>query len=375
MINRKPSSSAALIGIDASRSIGDRPTGTELYSRYLIETLIDQTHPDYSFRLYYNQPPKSLSPNPRSAIRIIPFPRLWTHVRLSLEMLLHAPDLLFIPAHVIPIIHPRRSIVTVHDLGYLHFPEAHPPRQRWYLDRSTRWNVRSASRAIADSEATKRDLIDRYHAEADRISVAYPGIDPSIQRVADPIEIDRVKAKYNIDDDYILYLGTLQPRKNLSRMITAFGQVQSNLQLVLAGKTGWYADPLFKQVADHSLSARVLFPGYTAEADKSALLSGATALVFPSLYEGFGFPVLEAMRCGVPVLCSNTSSLPEVSGDAALLIDPLSIESIADGLTRIINDQALRQKLIAAGYAQAKKFSWRSCADDVLKVIQQVLNS
>ncbi len=365
--------------------MSDRPTGTELYSRYLIEALIDQTNPDYSFRLYYNQPPQEFrNQNSSRSVslrghfaedRIIPFPRLWTHARLSWEMLLHPPDLLFVPAHVIPIIHPRRSIVTVHDLGYLHFPEAHPPRQRWYLDRSTRWNVQSASHVIADSSATKRDLIDRYHAEADRISVAYPGLDPSIKHVEDRAEIDRAKAKYNIDGDYLLYLGTLQPRKNLARLIEAYASSRLDPRLVLAGKTGWYADPLFKQVADHSLSARVLFPGYIEEADKSALLSGATAFVFPSLYEGFGFPVLEAMLCGVPVLCSNTSALPEVAGDAALMIDPLSADSIADGLTRIISDQVLRQNLIDAGYVQAKKFSWQACADVVLKVIHQVLNS
>ncbi len=366
--------------MDASRSVSDQPTGTELYSRCLIEALIDQANPDYSFRLYYNQPPSIR--NPQAAIRPMPFPRVWTHFRLSIEMLLHAPDLLFIPAHVIPIIHPRRSIVTVHDLGYLHFPVAHPPRQRWYLDRSTRWNVRAAAHVIADSAATKRDLIDRCNAKPDRVSVAYPGIDPLIKRIDDPKEIDRVKAKYNIDSDYWLYIGTLQPRKNLSRLIAAFAQVQSNFQpptsnfrLVLAGKTGWYAEPLFKQVADRSLSARVLFPGYIEAADKSALLSGATAFVFPSLYEGFGFPVLEAMRCGVPVLCSHTSSLPEVAGDAALLIDPLNIQSIADGLTRIVSDQALRQKLIDAGYQQSKRFMWQTCADVVLQVFQQVLKS
>jgi glycosyltransferase involved in cell wall biosynthesis len=371
MINRKPKSPAALIGIDASRSVSAEPTGTELYSRYLIDALESA----YRFRLYYNQPPQSEYRSQNAEVRIIRFPRLWTHVRLSIEMLLHSPDLLFVPAHVIPIVHPRRSIVTVHDLGYLYFPEAHPPRQRWYLDRSTRWNVRSAAHVIADSNATKRDLIDRYAAKPDRISVAYPGLDPSIQRIVDPNEINRVKAKYNIAGDYLLYLGTLQPRKNLARLIEAFAQLSNfNFQLVLGGKTGWTAQPLFDQVRNHLPSAHVLFPGYIEAADKSALLSGATAFVFPSLYEGFGFPVLEAMQCGVPVLCSNTSSLPEVAGEAALMIDPLSVDSIAQGLTQITRDETLRRKLIEAGYTQAKKFSWQSCANVVLQVFDRVLN-
>ena len=372
MINQKPSSSVALIGIDASRSVSDRPTGTELYSRYLIDALLES---DYSFRLYFNQPPAPSFRTPHPEIRTISFPRLWTHARLSIELLLHPPDLLFVPAHVIPIIHPRRSIVTVHDLGYLYFPETHPPRQRWYLDRSTRWNVRSATHIIADSEATKRDLIDRYRAKADRITVAYPGLDPSIQRVTDQNEIDRVKAKYKISGDYLLYLGTLQPRKNLSRLISAFTALPLAPCLVLAGKAGWYAQPLFDQVRDHHPSAAILFPGYIEASDKSALLSGATAFVFPSLYEGFGFPILEAMQCGVPVLCSDTSSLPEVAGDAALMIDPLSVESIAQGLTQITSDESLRMNLIERGYAQAQKFSWQACADVVLKVFDRVLNN
>ena len=205
-----------LIGIDASRSVSAQPTGTELYSRYLIEALLSRAPDRFSFRLYFNQPPQSAISNQQSAIRIIPFPRLWTHLRLSTEMILHRPDLLFVPAHVLPIIHPRRSVVTVHDLGYLYFPEAHPPRQRWYLDRSTRWHTRTAAHLLADSAATKRDLINRYHADPDTITVAYPGLDPSVKRVDDPNEIARVKAKYHIDGDYLLYLGTIQPRKNLA---------------------------------------------------------------------------------------------------------------------------------------------------------------
>jgi glycosyltransferase involved in cell wall biosynthesis len=275
---------------------------------------------------------------------------------------------LFVPAHVLPLVHPRHSLVTVHDLGYLYFPGAHPPRQRWYLDRSTRWHVRAAAHLIADSVATKRDLIERYQARPDRISVAYPGLDPAVNRVDDPNEISRVKAKYRITGDYLLYLGTIQPRKNLSHLIEAFALAPCSLPLVLAGKHGWYSDQLMKEVND-----RALFTGYVEAQDKSALLSGAKAFVFPSLYEGFGFPVLEAMACGTPVLCSNTSSLPEVAGDAALQIDPLNVESIAAGLNRITTDDNLRRTLIERGYAQAQRFTWQACADVVLNAFDRIL--
>lgn len=363
------SSPAVCVGVDASRSVTDQPTGTELYSRYLIEALLDRAPSGYFFRCYFNQPPRLQIRNQNSEISILKFPRLWTHIRLSLEMLRHPPDVLFVPAHVLPIVHPHRSLVTVHDLGYLYFPEAHPPRQRWYLDRSTRWHVRTAAHLIADSRATKRDLIEQYQARPDRISVAYPGLDPGVRRVDDPREIARIKAKYHINGDYLLYLGTIQPRKNLSRLIEAFARAACSLPLVLAGKRGWYSEQLMKEAND-----RVMFIGYVEAQDKSALLSGAKAFVFPSLYEGFGFPVLEAMACGTPVLCSNTSSSPEVAGDAAWQVDPLSVEAIADGLTLITTDDDLRRTLIEHGYAQAQRFTWQTCADVVLGVFDQVLH-
>ncbi|CAG0934784.1 mannosyl-N-acetyl-alpha-D-glucosaminyl-diphospho-ditrans,octacis-undecaprenol 3-alpha-mannosyltransferase / alpha-1,3-rhamnosyltransferase [Thermoflexales bacterium] len=365
-----------LIGIDASRSVALQPTGTELYSRYLIEALRSRAPDRFFFRLYFNQPPKSaISHQPSaisrqpSAVRIIPFPRLWTHLRLSVEMLVHRPDLLFVPAHVLPIIHPRRSVVTVHDLGYLYFPEAHPPRQRWYLDRSTRWHARTAAHLLTDSAATQRDLVEKYHAAPDKITVAYPGLDPSLKRVDDPAELARVRSKYHIDGDYLLYLGTIQPRKNLQRLIEAFSQLPTaSGQLLLAGKPGWYSEQLLQQAHD-----RIKFIGYVDAADKNALLSGATAFVFPSLYEGFGFPVLEALACGVPVLCSNTSSLPEVAGDTAVLVNPLDVDDIARGLHDITTNEDLRHTLIERGYPQAQKFTWQACANVVLKVFEEVL--
>jgi len=358
-----------LIGIDASRSVSAQPTGTELYSRCLIEALLDRAPDRFLFRLYFNQAPQSTISDQQSTVKVIPFPRLWTHLRLSVEMMLHHPDLLFVPAHVLPIIHPRRSVVTVHDLGYVYFPEAHPPRQRWYLDRSTRWHTRTAAHLLADSAATKRDLIEKYHADADKITVAYPGLDPSVKRVSNPNEIARVRAKYHINGDYLLYLGTIQPRKNLQRLIAAFLQLPiSNFRLLLAGKPGWYSDQLLQHANE-----RVKFIGYVDVADKNALLSGATTFVFPSLYEGFGFPVLEAMARGVPVLCSNTSSLPEVAGEAAVLVNPLDTDDIARGLRDITADEDLRRTLIERGYQQAQKFMWHACADVVLNIFEKVL--
>ncbi len=362
-----------LVGIDASRAIADRPTGTETYSRRLIQALLSHEC-SHRFRLYARSLPSS-DIFPEAELRAIPFPRLWTHVRLSWEMARRPPDLLFVPAHVLPLIHPRRSLVTIHDLGYLTFPRAHPWQQRLYLDVSTRWNAHTATHVLTDSKATKADLSTYYGIDPDKITVAYPGADESLQPVHDTATIGSTKARYGIADDYFLYLGTLQPRKNLDRLVEAFAQFFTRhssppVQLVLAGKRGWLCTELFEQIEQQGLEQQVCFPGYIAQEDKAALLSGATAFVFPSLYEGFGLPVLEAQACGSPVITSITSSLPEVAGDAALLVDPRDSTAIANAMERLVDDRNLRVELIERGFANAGRFSWQACAETVLKVIE-----
>jgi glycosyltransferase involved in cell wall biosynthesis len=357
-----------LVGIDASRAVSARPTGTEVYSRRLIQALLALGSP-HRFRLYFRSPPPA-GAFPGAELRVIPCPRLWTHLRLSWEMARRPPDLLFVPAHVLPPVHPRASLVTVHDLGYLYFPEAHPWRERLYLDLSTRWNARVAAHVLADSEATKADLVARTGTPLDKITVAYPGHDETLAPVRDPAAIAAVKARYGIAGDYFLYLGTLQPRKNLVRLIAAFAELESEAVLVLAGKRGWLYADLFAQVRRLGLQGRVLFPGYVPDDDKAGLLSGALAFVFPSLFEGFGLPVLEAQACGCPVVTSTTSSLPEVAGGAALLVDAGDASTITAGMARIAADPALRETLIVRGYANVRRFSWTACARSVLDAIE-----
>jgi glycosyltransferase involved in cell wall biosynthesis len=362
-----------LIGIDASRAVAAQPTGTEVYSQRLIQALLTLDSP-YRFRLYFNAPPADAFPG--AEIRTIPFPRLWTHLRLSWEMARCPPDMLFVPSHVLPLIHPSISLVTVHDLGYLYFPQAHPWRQRLYLDLSTRWNARVATHLLADSQATKSDLVSCYSIPPEKVTVAYPGIDETLAPVRDPTAIEAVKARHGIAGDYFLYLGTLQPRKNLSRIVAAFAALQpetwkSGTVLVLAGKRGWLYDDLFAKVRRLELEGRVLFPGYIPDEDKAALLSGALAFLFPSLYEGFGLPVLEAQACGCPVVASAASSLPEVAGDGALLVDAQDTAAMAAAMQRIATDLALRESLIERGFANVRRFSWAACAEPVLGAIEQ----
>jgi glycosyltransferase involved in cell wall biosynthesis len=284
----------------------------------------------------------------------------------------------------VPLVHPPASLVTVHDLGYLHFPQAHPWQQRFYLDLSTRWSVRVSAHVLADSAATKADLVARYGTPPDKVTVAYPGRDETMSPVLDPAEIEAVKARHGIVGDYFLYVGTLQPRKNLARLVKAFAALKPDASpapaerrtlLVLAGKRGWLYDDLFKLVSRLGLDGRVLFPGYVPDEDKAALMGGALAFVFPSLYEGFGLPVLEAQACGCPVITSTTSSLPEVAGDGALLVDPRDTRAIAMAMERVASDLALREGLIERGLAHVRQFSWTACARIVLGAVEQSARS
>jgi len=286
------------------------------------------------------------------------------------------PDVLFVPAHVLPLVHPPRSVVTIHDLGYLHFPRAHRLLDRLYLDLSTRFNARAAAHIIADSQATKRDLVERYGVEPSKISVIYPGYDEeAFQPLREREAIEAVKTRYGIAGDYILFVGTIQPRKNLVRLMEAFSLLKrqaADLQLVIAGKKGWLYEAIFRRVEELGLEGQVVFTGYVADEDLPALFSGARLFVFPSLYEGFGLPVLEAMACGVPVVCSNASSLPEVADDAALLFDPLDVVGMAAAMERVLGDERLRAKLVERGLKRARGFSWEKCARQTLAVLESV---
>ncbi|MEJ2750076.1 MAG: glycosyltransferase family 1 protein [Anaerolineae bacterium] len=375
-----------ILGIDASRAVTGQRTGTEAYAYFLIQALIPLAgQRDHQLRLYFNQPPPpDLFPDEDFVEQVvIPFPRLWTHVRLAWELKRRLPDVFFTPAHVIPYTFRGPSVATVHDLGYHYFPEAHPPRQLAYLRWSTRYNGRASRRVIADSEATKNDLIRFDEIGPDKIDVVYPGIDPALRPLTDRGQITAVLRKYGITPPYLLFLSTLQPRKNLVRLIRAYAAADVPHQLVLAGKQGWLAEPIMAEInnqqaainnqqptASHQLP-QIITPGFIDDDDKAALLSGATALLYPSLYEGFGFPVLEAQACGAPVLCANTSSLPEVAGEAALLVNPEDTAAITAGIKRLVSDPLLRLELTPAGLENVRRFTWEETAVQALNALEK----
>ncbi len=351
------------IAIDASRTTVVRITGTERYALELIRALI-RHNTAHTLTLYFRgEPMPDLFPDsPNVQHKVIPFRRAWTHIRFATAIWQDRPDITFVPAHTLPFVFPGRSAVTIHDLGYKHFPEAHTGSSRFYLNLTTTYSAHRADVVLVDSYATRDDLI-RYHGiTKNKLHVVYPGVEPPTYQEAD------VRAKYNLPDRYFLFIGTLQPRKNIARLVQAYTsyrqQVPNPAGLVLAGGKGWLYDKRWVDGVEG-----IVFPGYIDEADKGNLLIQAIALVFPSLYEGFGFPVIEAMHCGTPVVASNTSSLPELVGDNGLLVDPLEVEQIRDAMIRVDDDKSFREQLAQSGRERASQFTWDNAAKGTLRAL------
>jgi glycosyltransferase involved in cell wall biosynthesis len=364
-----------LIGVDASRLGVDARTGTEQYSWELLHALgtVDRRN---QYLLYCNRVPRSLPPLPPSfTLRPMPLRRAWSHGRLSLEMALHPPDLLFVPAHALPLLPSRRSVITIHDLGFLHHPEAHTRAQNLYYRLFTRLSARRATHIIAISEATKRDLQHFYNTSAAKITVIYHGVDRRFRPISDQTILEDTQRRYGIAAPYLLFVSTVQPRKNVSRLIEAFAQARAIVgkrmpSLVLAGKRGWLTEQIERRASELGVEQQVRFIGYVPDSDLPALHSAAMAYVAPSLYEGFGMTVLEAQACGTPVLASNVSSLPEVVGDAGLLVDPYDVGAIRDALLRLVEDDRLRAELRERGLRHAASWTWERTARQTLLVLE-----
>lgn len=303
----------------------------------------------------------------------LPSSRFWTVRKLSNEMRRNPPDLLFVPSYVIPPIHPP-SVVTIHDLGYLVEPESHNPAHRKQLEWSTRWNVHASRGIIAISETTKQDLVRRLGANPDSIRVIYHGISPTLAPASSE-EIEAIRTRHGIGDRAILAVGSIHPRKNLVRLIQAFELLAAEdaaLQLVLCGAPGWNAEAIVARAQSSPFRNRILHLGYVHDPELPALYGSAAVFAFPSLYEGFGMPALEAMACGVPVVAANRAALPEICGAAALLVDPFDSHAIAGGLQRMLNDEILRNDSIARGFQRARYFRWQDCASETLAFLRSI---
>jgi glycosyltransferase involved in cell wall biosynthesis len=284
------------------------------------------------------------------------------HIGLSALCTRVGADIVHYPANFGPASGARNLVVTVHDLSFLKHPEWFRPDRAWYYRMAIRRTVGLAARLIADSQATADDLNALLGVPAGRIEVIPLGVSAEFQPSSADIR-DKVRRAYGLPERFFLYVGTLEPRKNLPRLVEAWSRVADGApDLVIAGRAGWKNRALDAAIARSAHRARIHRPGFVAQADLPALLSAADAFVWPSLFEGFGLPPLEAMACGAPVLTSNVSCLPEVVGDAALMVDPADTGAIADGLQRLATDAALRSELRKKGAARAQAFTWERTA-------------
>ncbi len=270
-----------------------------------------------------------------------------------------------------PVLAFTKKVVTVHDLTFFKFPESHTFIKRHYFRSFIYLAAFFADKIITDSNSTSMDFLQRFKINSQRIKTIYLGKDELFKPNLDESKIEAVKSKYNITKDYFLFLGTIEPRKNIKNLILAFDKLlkeNNNYQLVIAGKKGWDYEGIFSLVEELHLGSKVIFTGFIDEKDKPYLICGAKIFIYPSIYEGFGIPVLEALACGVPTITSNISSLPEVAGNAAMLINPLNMEELYSSIKKLLNDDGIYTQLRHHSIEQARKFSWEKTAQETIGV-------
>ena len=300
---------------------------------------------------------------------VVPYKRIvWEQVVAPIVLRREQVDLLHAMAFVVPMISPCPTVVTILDLSFMLFPSAFKTLNRLYLRVMTRASVRRAKYVIAISESTRRDIISRLGVPGERVKTIYCGVDSSFQPLP-TAEVQAFKQQKGLPEQFVFYLGTIEPRKNVSRLVEAFAalcasapQEMTGQHLVVAGGKGWLFESVFSQVEELGIQDRVHFVGYVPEGEKRLWYNAATCFCYPSLYEGFGLPPLEAMACGVPVITSNVSSLPEVVGDAGLTVSPEDSAALCEALHQVLANPAVQADLSQKGLERAKRFSWTRAA-------------
>lgn len=364
------------IGIDVSKATKKFKSGTEYYTQEIVQAILAASNGQDLFKLYTKSPLRhSLGVIPRNAeekIMSLP-PRLWTQLRLSWEVTVRPPDVLFIPAHTIPMSSRAPIVTTIHDLGFKHYPSLYPHHELIYHNFSMSQAVKRASHIIAISEATKKDILKFYpRARSSNITVIHHGFNRNRYRPLKTSDRLVFQPKYG---KYILFVGRLEEKKNVCGMVEAFNLLRKETsiqhKLVLAGRPRYGFDKVKELIESlpSAIKRDIVLPGYIDDAKLPVLLREADIFLFPTFFEGFGMPVLEAFASGVPVVGSNTTSIPEVAGDSAVLIDPRKPLEIASGCSRLINKPDLRRRLVSLGLQRARQFTWEKAGLETLQVL------
>jgi len=301
----------------------------------------------------------------------------WEQTVLPLRLKKERIDAYHGPTFVAPLLKTCRQAVSILDMTFHLTPERHSLLKRAYFRFMIPQMARRCEKVIAISESTKRDLVSLLEIQAEKICVTHLGVDKRFRPATEEQELARVRRKYNLPSKYILYVGVIEPRKNLETLVDAYqaDSFHGEFDLVLAGSLGWGFTRLLEKIANSHVRNRIQMPGYVADADLPALFNMAAVFVYPSVYEGFGLPVLEAMACGTPVITSQVSSLPEVAGDAAILVDPSDPKAFASALQNVLGDDHLRKSLSERGIQRARLFTWEKTAQKTLEVYRGILGS
>ena len=357
---------------------GYRQAGVSRYIDQLLTAML-RAAPDDRWTIYgppgitrVVQPPAntrlraSRLPTANPVVRI-----LWEQLVAPVVVVRDRAAALFCPLNVIPLLLRRPAVVTVHDLAFLRFPDRFEAKKQRYLAALTRASVRRAAHVLTVSEFTRREVIALLDVPPEKVTATPNGRDERLGPLAHEV-VEQFRRRQGLPPRFLLFLGTLEPRKNLMTLLRAFAQERDaiGVPLVVAGGKGWMYEPIFQQVADLGLREQVHFAGFVPGDELGLWYNAATALVYPSLYEGFGLPPLEAMQCGTPVVASNAASLPEVVGDAALTVDPSSVDHLAAALVRVMADRELRAELRRRGIEQAQQFSWERTAAGTLAALR-----
>lgn len=402
------------IGIDASRANRDFKTGTEWYSYYLIKNLIE-IDKDNKYILYTDKPLSenflkdlNLENNKHVKVKILkwPFKFFWTLGRFSLEMIFSRPDVLFVPAHVMPFFSPKKTINTIHDIAFTENNCLYNPeivefesslikkiirffvkiitkgtcrlRSADYLNWSTKFALKRAKKIISVSNFTKKKILSHYKAKEDKIVVVHNGYNDNLyQKNKDLEKIKTVLDEYGLRGSYFLYVGRIEKKKNISLLIKAFNLYKernkdSEEKLVLVGNIGFGYDEVKYMISEFDLFKDIVMLGWIDESDMPYIFNGAKAFIFPSLYEGFGIPILQAMACGVPVIASDIEVLREVGGESPLFFNPASEEDLCSKMEVIIKDKEKTERMIESGLLRSKYFSWKKCAEETLREIKKL---
>lgn len=373
------------IGIDASRYKHETATGVEWYSYHIINGLLEEAlkKEDVEVVLYSREEldiPKEFEHPRKIRKKVLKAKRFWTLWKLSMEMRKNKPDVLFVPSHTLPLIRPKFSVITIHDTAFKYLKKSYSKMQYWYLNWSTKYAVKYAGRIIVPSEATKQDLIHFFGCPAYKIVVIPHGFKkPHKQQnergeaeVSENLKIFGFEDPSRERNPYIFFVGRLESKKNLVRLVEAFAVFSENhprWRLVLAGKPGVGFEEIFDKVRSLRLESRVVMPGYVDENEKEYLYRNCDIFAFPSLYEGFGLPILEAFYYGKPIVTSHVSCMPEVAGDAAVYCDPFDPLGIARCLEKLANDGDFAGKLAENGRERLKLFTWESSVKKTFDVL------